>query len=61
MKNFSTFQAVRVVVVVQLKVREGRGEQKGRSQGEFIDYTLSPSPREVWCFSIFWRSCTVVC
>ena len=43
MKNFSTCQAVRVVVVVQLKVREGRGEQKGRSQGEFIDYTRSPS------------------
>ena len=36
MKNFSTFQAVRVVVVVQLKVREGRGEQKGRSQGELL-------------------------
>ena len=56
MKNFSIFQAVKVVVVAQPKVREGRGEQKGKSQGEFIDYTRSPSLRKVsfeevayWC------------
>ena len=36
MKNLSTFQAVRVVVVVQLNVREGRGSRRGGARGSLL-------------------------